>query len=136
MGDGKQNNVPDIGDYNEVEVIEVLVKAGDEIVELDGQAIDGWRDLVIWVRERPGQEISIGALRNGKKVLLPVTTETWLRFRHMRNRTLSSFYPPTESGWVKRSSGTSTGSPGVGQPLWYRPMRPVKPSSFRFPFRI
>ena len=31
MSDSKQINVPDIGDFNEVEVIEVLVKAGDEI---------------------------------------------------------------------------------------------------------
>ena len=49
---------------------------GDEIVELDGKAIDGWRDLVVWVRQRPGQEISIGTIRNGKKELLTVTTDT------------------------------------------------------------
>ncbi|MGJ8663011.1 MAG: dihydrolipoyllysine-residue acetyltransferase [Marinicella sp.] len=31
MSDSKQINVPDIGDFNEVEVIEVLVKVGDEV---------------------------------------------------------------------------------------------------------
>ncbi len=35
MSDSKQINVPDIGDFNEVEVIEVLVQVGDEIAAED-----------------------------------------------------------------------------------------------------
>lgn len=52
------------------------IKVGDEIVELDDRQISGWRDLVIWVRQRPGQSIGVGVLRNGKKEILTVVTDT------------------------------------------------------------
>ncbi len=35
MSDSKQINIPDIGDFNEVEVIEVLVQVGDEVAAED-----------------------------------------------------------------------------------------------------
>ena len=49
------------------------IKTGDQIVAVNGQAIEHWRDLVRSVINKPGQEIQIDIARNGQIAALSVT---------------------------------------------------------------
>ncbi len=47
--------------------------SGDQVVAINGQPIDHWRDLVRSVIDKPGVKIVIEVLRNGQTLQLPVT---------------------------------------------------------------
>lgn len=47
--------------------------AGDEIIEMDGVAIESFRELVVQTRQRPGQTVNIVVRRDGAEVPLTIT---------------------------------------------------------------
>lgn len=47
--------------------------AGDEIIEMDGVAIESFRELVVETRQRPGQTVNIVVRRDGQEVPLTIT---------------------------------------------------------------
>lgn len=49
------------------------IQSGDRFVSVDGQHLEGWRDLVAYVSERPGQSIDIVVSRDGQEVPLTLT---------------------------------------------------------------
>ncbi|MAQ99495.1 MAG: RIP metalloprotease RseP [Oceanospirillaceae bacterium] len=49
------------------------LRAGDELVSLNGDALTSWRDWVDGVRAAAGQEILVGVLRNGEPVSVLAT---------------------------------------------------------------
>lgn len=49
------------------------VKAGDQIVAVDGVAYDDWLKVVDLVRAQPGQEVVLTVERDGRTIDLPVT---------------------------------------------------------------
>ncbi len=50
--------------------------AGDRIVEISGQPVSRWRDLVAAIDMQKGQETRLKVLRDGEKLSLTVTPET------------------------------------------------------------
>ena len=46
---------------------------GDEIVSLDGEAVDSWFDVTEVIRASPGREVQIGLQRGGQEVTVGVT---------------------------------------------------------------
>ncbi|WP_198264065.1 RIP metalloprotease RseP [sulfur-oxidizing endosymbiont of Gigantopelta aegis] len=48
------------------------IEAGDQIIAIDGQSIDHWRELVNAVIDRPGETISVEILRNAQRSTLAV----------------------------------------------------------------
>ncbi|NRQ35927.1 site-2 protease family protein [Nonomuraea sp. NN258] len=49
------------------------LKAGDEIVSLDGQKIASWADATRLIRSNGGREVPLGIVRDGKPMTLDVT---------------------------------------------------------------
>lgn len=49
------------------------IQTGDQIVAVNGEAIEHWRDLVRSVIKKPGQEIQVDIARNGQIAALSVT---------------------------------------------------------------
>ncbi len=49
------------------------IQSGDQIISIDGQAIDHWRELVASVINRPGETILIEIARNGQRQQLLTT---------------------------------------------------------------
>ncbi|NGP44095.1 RIP metalloprotease RseP [Bacillaceae bacterium SIJ1] len=47
--------------------------AGDEVVSIDGEPIDSWREIQQYVLERPGQELSFVIERDGEQATVPLT---------------------------------------------------------------
>jgi regulator of sigma E protease len=48
------------------------LQEGDEILEIDGRAIDNWRSLQQQIAESPGTSLDMLILRNGEKTTIPV----------------------------------------------------------------
>jgi regulator of sigma E protease len=48
------------------------LRSGDKIVSADGQPIGDWVELVEWIRARPGAMGSLGVLRGGEPLELPI----------------------------------------------------------------
>ncbi|MEM9100793.1 MAG: RIP metalloprotease RseP [Pseudomonadota bacterium] len=51
------------------------MQAGDEIVEINGQSIDGWRALLETIRATKGEDLSVKVLRNQDIISLTVSPE-------------------------------------------------------------
>ncbi|WP_323845599.1 RIP metalloprotease RseP [Microbulbifer magnicolonia] len=51
------------------------LRAGDEILATDGNAFDGWDSWTQYVRARAGEELRIEVIRDGERLLVPVTPE-------------------------------------------------------------
>ncbi|MBL8394906.1 MAG: RIP metalloprotease RseP [Candidatus Accumulibacter sp.] len=49
------------------------LRAGDEILEIDGQDVASWADVVNAVRESPGRTLQLEVLRQGARLFLAVT---------------------------------------------------------------
>ena len=49
------------------------MRSGDQVIAINGQPIDHWRDLVRSVIDKPGMNIIIEVLRNGQTIQLPAT---------------------------------------------------------------
>ncbi|MDR5900693.1 RIP metalloprotease RseP [Halomonas icarae] len=49
------------------------LEAGDEILRVDGQPVDGWRDFVESVRAHPGEPLELEVSREGRRLTLTVT---------------------------------------------------------------
>ncbi|WP_027960331.1 RIP metalloprotease RseP [Halomonas halodenitrificans] len=49
------------------------LEAGDEILRVDGEALNGWRHFVEIVRASPGQPLELGVSRDGRQLSLTVT---------------------------------------------------------------
>lgn len=49
------------------------LQPGDRIVEIDGKAVDSWRDVVTQVTQRPNQPLNVTVQRNGRLVPLAIT---------------------------------------------------------------
>jgi len=49
------------------------IQSGDQIISIDGQQIEHWRDLVSSVIHRPGMTVTIELARNAQRLLLPTT---------------------------------------------------------------
>ncbi len=52
------------------------IETGDEVLMADGLAIDSWTDWVMFIRERPGQNIDVVVDRNGYERTLSVVPDT------------------------------------------------------------
>ncbi len=51
------------------------LKVGDRVVEIDGEPIDDWQDLVAAVRARPGETVEFVVERDGARLGLTVTLD-------------------------------------------------------------
>ncbi len=51
------------------------LREGDRVVEIDGQPVDRWQDLVDAVRARPGETVVFVVERDGRRQSLPVTLD-------------------------------------------------------------
>ncbi|MBF7053727.1 RIP metalloprotease RseP [Halomonas sp. KAO] len=49
------------------------LEAGDEILRVDGQPVEGWRDFVESVRAHPGEPLELEVSREGRRLTLTVT---------------------------------------------------------------
>ena len=49
------------------------LRAGDRIVSLGGRAVDGFDDLVRYIKIRPQAAIAIGVVRDGRRIEVPAT---------------------------------------------------------------
>ena len=52
---------------------------GDEIVAIDGVEVSDWNDLVKEIYERPGREVTVDVLRDGKPLSFTLTTRSEAR---------------------------------------------------------
>ena len=51
------------------------LRAGDEVVEIGGEAVTGWQELVRVVEARPGEALPVVVERDGERVTLSITPE-------------------------------------------------------------
>ncbi|SDZ88599.1 RIP metalloprotease RseP [Microbulbifer marinus] len=51
------------------------LRAGDEIIATDGKEFDGWDSWTQYVRARAGEGLQVEVVRDGERLLLPVTPE-------------------------------------------------------------
>jgi regulator of sigma E protease len=49
------------------------LKVGDEVLRADGDSISGWEEWVEFIRQRPGQDVSLEILRDGRELALPLS---------------------------------------------------------------
>lgn len=52
------------------------LRVGDEVLEVDGRALESWQKLVGWVREAPGRVQRWTVLRDGRALSITLTPET------------------------------------------------------------
>jgi regulator of sigma E protease len=51
------------------------LRGGDRVVEIDGQPVGGWQEMVAAVESRPGEPLGLVVERDGERVSLTVTPE-------------------------------------------------------------
>jgi membrane-associated protease RseP (regulator of RpoE activity) len=49
------------------------LKKGDQIVAVDGRSVDNWDQLVGWIRDQPGDTVTLSVVRDGHTITVPVT---------------------------------------------------------------
>ncbi len=52
------------------------IQAGDRILAVDGVAVHNWWEFVAQIQERPGQTVALSLLRDGHRIVRPVTLES------------------------------------------------------------
>jgi regulator of sigma E protease len=83
---GNQSQIGDLGvDFIPATIGAILpksaaeragLKPGDQIVSLNGAPVRGFVDLATSIQARPGRTVSLGALRQGRKLVVPVQLES------------------------------------------------------------
>jgi regulator of sigma E protease len=83
---GNQGQIGDLGvDFTPAKVGDMLpnsparkagLEIGDRFVSLNGAPVHGFADLATLIEDRPGQRVSIGIVRHGRTLLLPVQLES------------------------------------------------------------
>ncbi|MDQ7793787.1 MAG: RIP metalloprotease RseP [bacterium] len=54
---------------------EAGMKAGDQVVAVDGEPVADWDELVALVQRRPGREVTFEVERDGRRLLIPIVPE-------------------------------------------------------------
>lgn len=52
------------------------IQAGDRILAVDGVAVHNWWGFVSQIEKRPGQRVNVALLRDGRRIIRPMTLDT------------------------------------------------------------